>query len=612
MARLEKETFLLFFFILLISIDAAEASKGDCLNSKCSDSGPEIRFPFRLKSQPQHCGYPGFELSCKGNHTVLDLPYSGEFYLNSIDYEFGVLYIEDPDGCLARRLLSRPLNLSSSIFYGSSNYYYTIMNCPSPHSINQMVYTVSCLNSPGHYVYAINDWNTMGQMLNLSCNNTGTIAFDIPYLGLTWVSRNDIPRCRECEFQNRRCRFKSSGTSNETECYVWPPKGGWLKPLIIGVCIGGFVILAAAVATIKVYSMWKTDLKREKENQIKIEKFLKEYKYLKPTRYTYADIKRMTKQFKRKLGRGGFGSVFKGKLRNGTLVAVKVLEKYKGNGEDFINEVSTIGKIHHINVVSLLGFCAEGSNRALVYEFMPNRSLDKFIFSVVENTRVLLGWEKLCDIAIGIGRGIEYLHQGCDQRILHFDIKPHNILLDDNFNPKISDFGLAKLCSKVESVVSMTAARGTMGYIAPEVFSRNFGNVSYKSDVYSFGMLLLEMVGGRKNIDAQVENASQVYFPEWIYNRLIQGEEMGIRVEVEGDVEIAKKLTVVALWCIQWYPVDRPSMKNVIQMLEGGLGSLNMPPNPFPSNAPPPPPKTTTPSHENPHQSVLTVISEIE
>ncbi|KAK9094148.1 hypothetical protein Scep_025617 [Stephania cephalantha] len=127
----------------------------------------------------------------------------------------------------------------------------------------------------------------------------------------------------------------------------------------------------------------------------------------------------------------------------------------------------------------------------------------------------------------------------------------------------------------------MSAARGTIGYIAPEVLSRNFGNVSYKSDVYSFGMLLLEMVGGRKNTDATV-SASQVYFPEWAYKRLEQGREMGfIKAEREGDEEIAKRLTIVALWCIQWYPIDRPSMKSAVQMLEGQVESLSVPPNPF-------------------------------
>ena len=121
--------------------------------------------------------------------------------------------------------------------------------------------------------------------------------------------------------------------------------------------------------------------------------------------------------------------------------------------------------------------------------------------------------KKLQYIALGIAKGIEYLHQGCDQRVLHFDIKPHNILLDYNFNPKISDFGLTKLCSREQSVVSMTVARGTMGYIPPEMLCRNIVNVSYKSDVFSYGMLLLKRVGGRKNIDVTVDNTKQVYFP---------------------------------------------------------------------------------------------------
>ena len=120
-------------------------------------------------------------------------------------------------------------------------------------------------------------------------------------------------------------------------------------------------------------------------------------------------------------------------------------------------------------------------------------------------------------------------------------------MLDHNFAPKVADFGLAKLCSKEQSIVSMTNARGTMGHIAPEVFSRNFGKVSYKLDVYSFGMLLLEMVGGRKNIDLTVQNTSQTYFPEWIYDRLYQGEGLGIRFEKEECSQIAKKLTVIGL-----------------------------------------------------------------
>ncbi|GMP24794.1 hypothetical protein CsSME_00001943 [Camellia sinensis var. sinensis] len=308
----------------------------------------------------------------------------------------------------------------------------------------------------------------------------------------------------------------------------------------------------------------------KREGQAKIERFLDDYKALKPARYSYADIKNITNKFKDKIGQGGYGTVYKGKLSNDVHVAVKILDNVKGNGDEFINEVGTIGTIHHINVVPL------------VYELLPNHSLEKFISSKREKNS--LGWEKLHDIALGIAKGIDYLHQGCNQRILHFDIKPHNILLDHNFNPKIFDFGLAKLCSKEQSVVSMTAARGTVGYIAPEVFSRNFGKVSCKSDVYSFGMLLLEMVGVRNNNVTQ--NTSEVYFPEWIYNRLENGEDLEVQIDEDGDAQIIKTLTIVGLWCIHWYLVDRPSMKVVVQMLEGDGGSLTMPSNPFASANP--------------------------
>uniref|UniRef100_A0A0E0FFE2 non-specific serine/threonine protein kinase n=1 Tax=Oryza nivara TaxID=4536 RepID=A0A0E0FFE2_ORYNI len=135
------------------------------------------------------------------------------------------------------------------------------------------------------------------------------------------------------------------------------------------------------------------------------------------------------------------------------------------NGDEFISEVSTIGRIHHVNVVRLVGFCSEEMRRALVYEYMPRGSLDKYIFSSEKS----FSWDKLNEIALGIARGINYLHQGCEMQILHFDIKPHNILLDDNFVPKVADFGLAKLYPRDKSFVPVSAARGTVGYIAPEM-----------------------------------------------------------------------------------------------------------------------------------------------
>ncbi|XP_058206156.1 rust resistance kinase Lr10-like [Rhododendron vialii] len=205
----------------------------------------------------------------------------------------------------------------------------------------------------------------------------------------------------------------------------------------------------------------------------------------------------MTNGFRDKLGEGGYGSVYKGKVQSGPLVVVKMLSKPKANKQEFINEVGTIGRIHHVNVVQLIRNCAERSKRALVYDFMPNGSLEKYIFS--QEGKLFLRCKQMFNISLGVARGLGYLHQGCDMQILHFDIKLHNILLDDTFTPKVSDFGLAKLYPTVDSIVTVTTARGTLGYMAPELFYKSIGGVSYKFDVYSFGMLLMEMAGKRRN-----------------------------------------------------------------------------------------------------------------
>ncbi|CAO2193557.1 unnamed protein product [Urochloa humidicola] len=208
---------------------------------------------------------------------------------------------------------------------------------------------------------------------------------------------------------------------------------------------------------------------------------------------------------------------------------------------------------------------------------MANGSLDKYVCS--EETRSAIGWEKLREIAIGIARGLEYLHRGCNTRIIHFDIKPHNILLDEDFCPKIADFGLAKLCHLKDSALSMAEARGTIGFIAPEVFSRGFGVVSTKSDVYSYGMMLLEMVGGRTNDRENIEKSSEAYFPNWVYDRLVKDlQSHEVTCETE---EIARHMTLVGLWCIQTAPGNRPSISRVIEMLEKNINELEMPPKPL-------------------------------
>ncbi|KAF2948093.1 hypothetical protein DAI22_01g011700 [Oryza sativa Japonica Group] len=401
---------------------------------------------------------------------------------------------------------------------------------------------------------------------------------------ISWISVMSSPDqidlatdCRDCETQGRRCAFSSQ--RNQTFCMPHH-HGSRIRIIAATSSAAALVVLLLLGATV-LYLSLKT--RYNEEIHLKVEMFLKTYGTSKPTRYSFSEIKKIARRFKIKLGQGGFGSVYRGELPNGVPVAVKMLENSKGEGEEFINEVSTIGRIHHANIVRLLGFCSEGTRRALIYEFMPNESLEKYIFSDGYNIlQELLVPNKMLDIALGIARGMEYLHQGCNQRILHFDIKPHNILLDYNFSPKISDFGLAKLCARDQSIVTLTAARGTMGYIAPELYSRNFGEISYKSDVYSFGMLVLEMVSGRRNSDPSVESQNVVYFPEWIYEQVNSGQDLALGREMtQEEKETVRQLAIVALWCIQWNPKNRPSMTKVVNMLTGRLQNLQVPPKPF-------------------------------
>ncbi|XP_040378209.1 LEAF RUST 10 DISEASE-RESISTANCE LOCUS RECEPTOR-LIKE PROTEIN KINASE-like 2.7 [Oryza brachyantha] len=366
-----------------------------------------------------------------------------------------------------------------------------------------------------------------------------------------------------------------------------------------------FLLAPLAVMIFLARKYWKTRITIDA-----VEKFLQMQQTLGPTRYAYTDIVAMTSHFRDKLGQGGYGSVYKGVLLPGNVhIAIKMLDGTSNcNGEDFISEVATIGRIHHINVVRLVGFCSEEMRRALVYEYMPRGSLDKYIFS---SERRSFSWDKLNEIALGIAKGINYLHQGCDMQILHFDIKPHNILLGDNFIPKVADFGLAKLYPKDKSFVSDRALRGTVGYIALEMVSRSFGVISSKSDVYSFGMLLLEMAGGRRNADPNANsNASQAYYPSWAYGRLIADQQQADD-EISSAVEmhvLERKLCLVGLWCIQMKSHDRPTMSEAIEMLEGDVNVLQVPPRPFFCDGDFMPPPSVMDSYL--HSSGLTAISE--
>lgn len=296
-----------------------------------------------------------------------------------------------------------------------------------------------------------------------------------------------------------------------------------------------------------------------------------------PARFTYRALARATKDFSTKIGEGGFGSVYLGVLEDGkTQLAVKKLEGVGQGAKEFKAEVSIIGSIHHVHLVKLKGFCAEGPHRMLVYEYMARGSLDKWIFKNSENT-MLLTWETRYNIAIGTAKGLAYLHEECEVRIIHCDIKPQNVLLDDNFMAKVSDFGLAKLMSREQSHV-FTTLRGTRGYLAPEWIT-NYA-ISEKSDVFSYGMLLLEIVGGRKNYD-QWEGEEKAHFPSYVSRMMEEGkirEVIDKKIDIDEEDESVVIALKVALWCIQDDMNLRPPMSKVAQMLEG-LCSVNDPPS---------------------------------
>nr|XP_027100239.1 LEAF RUST 10 DISEASE-RESISTANCE LOCUS RECEPTOR-LIKE PROTEIN KINASE-like 2.4 isoform X1 [Coffea arabica] len=611
--------FLAFFLIshvLPLSLSAEEDGKSTdatCPESFNCGNLTGVRFPFFDSSHSSHCGL--LKLNCEAMQSpTIVFDFTEDLWVEALDMRNSVIRLHDyklehllaVKSCEYFDFGVLPLPNYSSISYSilpnialygckrspetsqkladSFSGYKQYDNCGEPNNGFIIYY-----QNPEHHAPPV---NLGGDIQSLCKNVTLPVVSRHDYsenadlfqlltaeFDLEWHLSED---CSNCQLEGHECRIEWS-QSWVPHC-VYPKKGKKnLKVILpIAASAGGLGILVIlAYFFQRKYSFLRIWSKREKFQNV--EDFLKDYGSLAPKRYRYSVVKKMTDSFKIKLGQGGYGCVYKGKLQDGSPVAVKVLKELKGSGEEFVNEVASISRTSHINVVTLLGFCFQGRKRALVYEFMPNGSLEKFIYGGKSLTDCQLGWQILYKIAVGIARGLEYLHRGCNTRILHFDIKPHNILLDENFCPKISDFGLAKLCLQNESIVSILGARGTVGYIAPEVFCKNIGGVSHKSDVYSYGMMVFEMVGGRKNIDVGVDHSSEIYFPHWIYARLDRGEEdLGLHgISNEEENELARKMIIVSLWCIQTDPVNRPSMTKVVEMLEGNLEALEAPPKPF-------------------------------
>ncbi|GMP41845.1 hypothetical protein CsSME_00011800 [Camellia sinensis var. sinensis] len=288
----------------------------------------------------------------------------------------------------------------------------------------------------------------------------------------------------------------------------------------------------------------------------------------KPYTFSYAELRAATEDFHpaNKLGEGGFGPVYKGTLNDGRVVAVKQLSVASRQGKtQFVTEIATISAVQHRNLVKLYGCCIEGDKRLLVYEYLENRSLDQALF--VGNRSLYLDWPTRFDICLGVARGLAYLHEESRLRIVHRDVKASNILLDSGLNPKISDFGLAKLYDDKNTHMS-THVAGTIGYLAPEYAMR--GHLTEKVDVFSFGVVALEIVSGRLNSDSSLEQ-EKIYLLEWAWHlHEINHEVKLVDANLsEFHEEEVKRVIGVALLCTQTSPMLRPSMSRVVGMLSG-------------------------------------------
>ncbi|KAJ7960659.1 Kinase family protein [Quillaja saponaria] len=285
--------------------------------------------------------------------------------------------------------------------------------------------------------------------------------------------------------------------------------------------------------------------------------------------FTLRDLEFATNRFSAEnvLGEGGYGVVYKGRLINGSEVAVKKLLNNLGQAEkEFRVEVEAIGHVRHKNLVRLLGYCIEGVHRLLVYEYVNNGNLEQWLHGAMRQHGTLT-WEARMKVILGTAKALAYLHEAIEPKVVHRDIKSSNILIDDEFNSKVSDFGLAKLLDSGESHIT-TRVMGTFGYVAPEY--ANTGLLNEKSDIYSFGVLLLEVVTGRDPVDYG-RPANEVNLVEWL--KMMVGtrraeEVVDPNLEVKPTTRALKRALLVALRCVDPDSEKRPKMSQVVRMLE--------------------------------------------
>ncbi|XP_059596002.1 cysteine-rich receptor-like protein kinase 44 [Vitis vinifera] len=365
------------------------------------------------------------------------------------------------------------------------------------------------------------------------------------------------------------------GKNSTTTAPTATTKGNRKKTLTIALAI----VIPIIVLLVIFIALWYCLLKRKTKKASGVDR---EIMSIESLLFDLNTIKAATDDFadSNKLGEGGFGPVYKGKLRDGQEIAVKRLSRTSGQGvEEFKNEIILVAKLQHRNLVRLLGCCFEGQERLLVYEFVLNTSLDKFLFDPTR--RAQLDWDTRYKIISGVARGILYLHEDSRLRVIHRDIKASNVLLDNKMNPKISDFGVARMFDVDQTRANTNRIVGTYGYMSPEYAMQ--GQFSVKSDVFSFGVLLLEIVRGQKNSSFYLTDSSHdllsYAWKLWTENRPLELVDSALGNMFPSN-EVLKCIHI-GLLCVQEDAADRPTMSSVAFMLNSYSSTLDHP-------APPP------------------------
>ncbi|EEF43933.1 Serine/threonine-protein kinase PBS1, putative [Ricinus communis] len=343
-------------------------------------------------------------------------------------------------------------------------------------------------------------------------------------------------------------------------------------------------VVSAAVVAVMIYAIvyWFFRRRRLKKCSRTLDEIIdqREYSNIESMKFSLSKIKAATNNFSddNKLGEGGFGAVYKGTLPNGQDIAAKRLSRCSvQDAEEFKNEIESVTKLQHRNLVRLLGLCFEAEEKILVYEFVPNRSLDYFLFDVRKKDQ--LDWPKRYKIIVGIARGLLYLHEDSRLRIIPRDLKASNVLLDSDMNPRISDFGTARIFGVDQIEGSTNRIVGTYGYMSPEYVA--FGNFSVKSDVFSFSVLIIELISSRRNGSSRSECGEGLLDTAWKHwTNGTPLELMDSTLRESCSINEVVRGVHIGLLCVQEDTEVRPTMAAVVAMLTGDTASLPIPRKP--------------------------------